>query len=70
MTKWECLVCGYICDPAQGDPDNRIEQGTPFQSLPDDWISTECGAGQDDFEPIWRHAQCRVRRIPVPAVRL
>ena len=22
MKKWECDVCGYIYDPAKGDPDN------------------------------------------------
>ena len=30
MDKWECLVCGYVYDPAVGDPDSGIEPGTPF----------------------------------------
>ena len=24
MTKYECTVCGYIYDPAEGDPDNGV----------------------------------------------
>ena len=52
MDKWECLVCGYVYDPAEGDPDNGIEPGTPFEALPDDWICPDCGAGKDMFEKV------------------
>jgi rubredoxin len=50
MKKWECLVCGYVYDPAVGDPDSGIEPGTPFEALPDGWICPDCGAGKDMFE--------------------
>lgn len=50
MEQWECLVCGYIYDPAAGDPDEGVEAGTPFAALPDDWICPDCGAGTDMFE--------------------
>ncbi|HAL60890.1 MAG TPA: rubredoxin, partial [Chloroflexi bacterium] len=30
MEKWECLVCGYIYDPAEGDLEGGIPPGTPF----------------------------------------
>jgi rubredoxin len=50
MDRWECLVCGYVYDPAEGDPDSGIEPGTPFEALPDDWICPDCGAGKDMFE--------------------
>lgn len=30
MDKYVCDVCGYIYDPAVGDPDNGIEPGTAF----------------------------------------
>jgi rubredoxin len=50
MDKWECLVCGYVYDPAEGDPDNGVEPGTPFEALPDDWTCPDCGAGKDMFE--------------------
>ncbi|MGZ5514804.1 MAG: rubredoxin, partial [Candidatus Aminicenantales bacterium] len=27
MDKYECTACGYIYDPAAGDPDNGIPAG-------------------------------------------
>ena len=50
MDKYVCQVCGYIYDPAAGDPDNGIQPGTPFADLPDDWTCPVCGATKDDFE--------------------
>ena len=35
--KYVCDTCGYVYDPAVGDPDNGIEPGTPFEELPEDW---------------------------------
>ncbi|MCK9432137.1 MAG: rubredoxin [Candidatus Omnitrophica bacterium] len=52
MSKYKCLVCGYIYDPAVGDPDNGIKPQTSFESLPDDWVCPECGVGKDQFEKI------------------
>jgi len=52
MKKYKCLMCGYIYDPAIGDPDNGIKPGTAFKKLPDDWVCPDCGAGKDEFEPI------------------
>jgi rubredoxin/CheY-like chemotaxis protein len=52
MDKWECLVCGYVYDPALGDPDSGIEPGTSFEALPDDWVCPDCGAGKDMFEKV------------------
>jgi rubredoxin/flavin reductase (DIM6/NTAB) family NADH-FMN oxidoreductase RutF len=52
MKKYKCLMCGYVYDPAAGDPDNSVEPGTAFEDLPDDWVCPECGAGKDQFEPI------------------
>lgn len=50
MKKYECTVCGYIYDPAIGDPDYGIAPGTPFENLPDDWKCPLCGVGKGDFE--------------------
>jgi rubredoxin len=50
--KFECQPCGYIYDPAIGDPDSGIKPGTPFSELPDDWVCPLCGAYKEDFEPI------------------
>ena len=50
MDKYECSVCGYVYDPAEGDPDNGIDSGTAFEDLPDDWVCPVCGADKDQFE--------------------
>lgn len=52
MESWECLVCRYIYDPAEGDPDGGIEPGTAFEDLPDDWVCPDCGVGKDMFEKL------------------
>lgn len=52
MKQWECSVCGYIYDPAAGDPDGGIAPGTPFEGLPDDWVCPVCGVGKDQFEAL------------------
>ena len=51
MKKFKCVPCGYIYDPAVGDPDNGIAAGTAFADLPADWVCPECGVGKDYFEP-------------------
>jgi rubredoxin len=50
MEKWVCTVCGYVYNPAEGDPDNGISPGTAFEDLPDDWVCPDCGADKDMFE--------------------
>lgn len=50
MDKYVCTLCGYVYDPILGDPGSNIEPGTPFESLPDDWVCPICGASKDDFE--------------------
>jgi rubredoxin len=52
MTKWRCKVCGYVYDPEVGDPDSGVEPGTPFPSIPDDWVCPLCGVGKEEFEEI------------------
>jgi rubredoxin len=52
VQKWECEVCGYIYDPALGDPDNGVAPGTTFEHVPDDWVCPECGVGKDMFQKI------------------
>ena len=31
MDKYQCSVCGFIYDPAEGDPDNGVAPGTAFE---------------------------------------
>ena len=49
MEKYVCDVCGYVYDPAEGDPDNGIAPGTPFENLPEDRVCPLCGVGKDQF---------------------
>jgi len=52
MQKWECTVCGWVYDPAKGDPSQGIQPGTAFEDLPEDWVCPECGAPKDMFQPL------------------
>ncbi len=49
--KYVCDVCGYIYDPAEGDPDNGVQAGTEFNDIPEDWVCPLCGAEKSDFSP-------------------
>ena len=52
MKEYRCSVCGYVYNPQNGDPENGIKAGTPFEDLPDDWTCPICGASKDQFEPV------------------
>jgi rubredoxin len=52
MDKYRCTVCGYIYDPAKGDPDSGVKAGTRFIDIPEDWVCPECGVGKDMFEKV------------------
>jgi rubredoxin len=52
MQSWLCIICQYVYDPAQGDPENGIAAGTPFELLPTDWVCPVCGAGKEEFTAI------------------
>jgi len=52
MTKFQCVICGYIYDPEKGDLESGIKPGTPFEELPDDWVCPVCGATKDQFERV------------------
>ena len=47
--RFVCNVCGYIYDPAKGDPDNGVAPGTSFEALPDTWTCPICGASKKEF---------------------
>lgn len=52
MSKWRCIVCAYVYDPVEGDPENGVAPGTPFEQIPEDWVCPLCSAGKDEFEEI------------------
>lgn len=52
MQKFVCNLCGYIYDPAIGDPESGVAAGTSFDDLPADWVCPVCGAPKEDFSPL------------------
>lgn len=52
VKKYQCTICGYIYDPAAGDPDSGVAPGTAFEDLPESWVCPECGVGKDMFEEL------------------
>ena len=49
--QWICESCGFVYDPADGDPDGGVPPGTAFEDIPSDWVCPVCGARKKDFEP-------------------
>jgi hemerythrin-like domain-containing protein/rubredoxin len=49
---YECSVCGYRYDPAEGDPEHGIPAGTSFDELPEDWVCPLCGSTKDLFNKV------------------
>lgn len=50
MNTYVCSKCGYVYDPAIGDSDGGIAQGTKFEDIPEDWVCPVCGATKSNFE--------------------
>ncbi|MGH8575717.1 MAG: rubredoxin [Gammaproteobacteria bacterium] len=49
MKKWQCGVCGFIYDEAQGLAEGGIAPGTRWADIPDTWVCPDCGASKSDF---------------------
>jgi len=49
LARYQCAICGYVYDPAKGDPDGSVPSGTPFDKLADDWTCPDCGASKALF---------------------
>ncbi len=52
MKKFECTVCHYIYDPANGDPDQGIAPNTPWEDVSEDYLCPLCSLGKDVFEEV------------------
>ena len=52
MDKYECSICGYVYDPAAGDPDNSVAPGTKFADVAEDWVCPVCGAPKSEFNKV------------------
>ena len=51
-TLWICESCGFIYDPAIGDPDGASRREPPSRTSPTDWFCPVCGARTSDFRPL------------------
>ncbi len=49
MKSYVCNACGYVYNPAEGDPDHGVAPGTPFDKVPADWVCPLCGVGKEEF---------------------
>ena len=49
--KYECVICGFIYDEAEGLPEDGIPPGTRWDDVPEDWACPDCGISKADFEP-------------------
>ncbi len=45
-----CVPCGYVYDPAVGDPDGGVAPGTLFENIPEEWVCPVCGMDKTSFE--------------------
>lgn len=52
MKRWQCVVCDFIYDEAEGLPAEGIAPGTPWEEIPDSWYCPDCGVSKDDFEMV------------------
>jgi rubredoxin len=48
--KYECVICGFIYDEAEGLPDDGIPPGTLWDAIPEDWECPDCGISKADFD--------------------
>jgi rubredoxin len=49
--KYECVICGFIYDEAEGIPGDGIPAGTRWGDIPEDWECPDCGISKADFDP-------------------
>ena len=48
--KYECVICGFIYNEAEGIPDDGIPPGTRWDDIPEDWECPDCGISKADFD--------------------
>jgi len=44
-----CVLCSWVYDEANGDPDSGIPPGTRWDDVPETWACPDCGAGKTEF---------------------
>ncbi len=49
---WQCVLCGFIYNEAEGLPEDGIPAGTRWVDVPDDWMCPDCSATKADFDMV------------------
>ena len=52
MKSWQCIVCGFVYDEANGLPEDGIPAGTAWADISEDWECPDCGVAKSDFEMV------------------
>lgn len=52
LHPYVCEACGYIYDPARGEPKNGIPPGTAFEDLPGTYTCPVCGQAKTAFDAL------------------
>ncbi len=49
---YRCPVqtCGYVYDEKRGDKKSKVDKGTKFEELPEEWKCPLCGCARERFE--------------------
>jgi rubredoxin len=47
---WQCMLCAFVYDEAQGMPDEGVAPGTRWEDVPESWTCPDCAATKSDFE--------------------
>jgi rubredoxin len=50
--KWECVICGFIYDEAEGFPKDGLPAGTRWEDVPETWECPDCGTSKFDFDMV------------------
>ena len=52
MKTYMCLICGFVYDEEEGEPESGIAPGTRWEDVPLSWRCPDCGAGKEDFQMV------------------
>jgi rubredoxin len=53
VSEYRCPECGYVFSEETGDEHEGYPPGTPFTSLPDDFVCPDCSVRRkEDFEAL------------------
>lgn len=52
VATYKCMVCGYIFDEADGDYEQKVEPGTPWAEVTEDYVCPVCGVNKYQFEKV------------------